>query len=393
MTTRTKPSSKPAPKSSGGARAAPRPESARELLRELVRIQSVSGSESEIASFVAARLAQAGIEQRRIGNSVVARIARGRGPRFLFLSHLDTVPPGEGWSRDPFAATLERGRIIGRGANDAKASAAAMLHVFLGLAAERSRDFHGELWLALTAQEETDNSGMRAVLAEIPRPDGAVTGEPTGLEVVRAQAGLAILRARWRGRSCHSANAARVWHENALLAAAREVAKLPNWLVLDPVHPLLGVSTIVPTVLKSGARHNVVPDEAELVLDARLAPPHDAEEALALVREWLPTAQVELVSARLKAFETAEDHPLVRSALACAGRTRAFGSMTLSDMALLQGIPAVKCGPGESARSHTADEYVLESEVEAGARFYAELGPAALAALAPGARTEKGVAP
>lgn len=355
-----------------------------ELLRELVAIPSVSGDEGAAADFVVARLGEAGIETQRLGHTVLARLARGRGPRFLLLSHLDTVPVGAGWTRAPYRAEWEHGRLYGRGANDAKASAAAMLWTVLEFARrprQLARELAGELWLALTAQEETDNSGMRAVLAEVGAPDGAVCGEPTGLEVVRAQAGLALLEAEWKGRSCHAAHVARAEHDNALLAAAREIAALPAWLSPGAPHALLGQSTIAPTVFHAGQRHNVVPDRAKLVLDCRLAPPHTGEDARRVVAERLPGAEITLVSERLKPFETAEEHPLVRAALASAGQRRAIGSTTLSDMALLTGIPAVKCGPGETARSHTSDEFVLAEELEAGARFYARFVPAALAAL------------
>jgi acetylornithine deacetylase len=356
------------------------------LLQELVRVPSVSGDEGALAELVAGLLAQAGIETRRLGHTVLARLGRrDAGPRFLMLSHLDTVPVGAGWTRDPFGECWESGRLYGRGANDAKASAAAMLWTMLALARDGAR-VDGEVVLALNAQEETDNAGMRAVLAELGTLDGAVCGEPTGLEVIRAQAGLALLSATWSGRACHAAHVAREPHANALLAAARDIATLPGWLTPgaphELPHDLLGASTIAPTVLTAGKRHNVVPDRAELTLDCRLAPPHTAADARRVAAAALPHATVEITSERLKPFETDAAHPLVRAALRCAGRERALGSLTLSDMALLQGVPAIKCGPGDTARSHTPDEYVLASEVEAGARFYAELVPAALAALA-----------
>jgi acetylornithine deacetylase len=125
-----------------------------------------------------------------------------------------------------------------------------------------------------------------------------------------------------------------------------------------------------------------VPDRAEAVFDGRLAPPHDAGQALAALQRLLPSARLEIRSERLRPVETAAGHPLVRAALAAAGKGEAIGSPTMSDMALLQGVPAVKCGPGQSVRSHTADEYVLRSELEAGCAFYRALAPLALQALA-----------
>jgi acetylornithine deacetylase len=347
------------------------------LLHELVATPSVSGDEAAAAAFVVDLLQSRGVDVKRIGDSVLARCSRGSGPSLLLTSHLDTVPVGEGWTRDP-AGVWEGEKLYGRGANDAKASVAAMIAAFLGDKSE----WRGEVWLALNACEETSNAGMADVLEHAHPIDGAVVGEPTGLEVARAQSGLAIVRAEWSGRSCHAAHVARVEHDNALTKAAAELARAAPFLTLDGEHPLLGKSTVAPTVLRAGERHNVVPDHAEALFDARLAPPHTAADVVAALARALPAAELHVKSDRLVAVETADEHPLVRAAVECAGRSAAVGSATLSDMALLAGIPAVKCGPGETARSHTPDEYVLASEVEAGAAFYAALVPAALAALA-----------
>ncbi len=349
------------------------------LLQELVRIPSPSGAEGPCAAFARDWFAAHGIDVELVGDSVLARVELGPGPSLLLHSHLDTVPAGPSWSADPFAAEWQGERLVGLGANDAKCSAAGMMLAAAELA--RTRAGRGTLLVALCACEETTNAGMREVLAHVGRPDGAVTGEPTGLEVVRAQAGLAVLVARWRGTSCHAAHVARVEHRNALLAAARDLAEFPQALTLAGEHPLLGPSTIAATVLRAGERHNLVPDQAELLLDARLAPPHDAAECLELLARRWPQAELSLRSDRLRPVETAAEHPLVRCALEAAGKQRPIGSSTMSDMALLPGVPAVKCGPGETARSHTPDEFVLRAEVEAGARFYARIAPAALAAL------------
>ena len=362
------------------------------LLSRLVSTPSESGREQALQGLLLAELARAGLSAEPIGDGLVVRIG-GPGPRLLLVSHLDTVPVGQGWSGDPYDGTWHAQpdgdqRLVARGANDAKASGAAMLAALCALA-PRGAALGGELLVALNATEETSNQGMRDLLAAIGPPDGAAVGEPTGLEVVRAQSGLVVIAAHFAGQSCHAAHAGRVPHHNALLSAARALAALPDVLFLEGQHPLLGRSSLVPTVLEAGQRHNVVPDRARAVFDGRLAPPHGGPQALALLAERLPGARLELCSERLKPCETDPNHPLVLAALEAAGRSRAIGSNTLSDMALLQGVPAVKVGPGETVRSHTADEFVLASEVLAGARFYTRFAercfealrqPAALAA-------------
>ena len=353
-----------------------------DLLREMVAIQSNSGAEDELAAYVCDLLRVEGLDYERSGNTVLARIGRGRGPKLLLNSHLDTVPVGGGWTHAPFGEDWRDGRLYGRGSNDAKASAAAMLTTLV-LLAKNARELRGEVQLALTACEETTNAGMGAALERLGLPDGAVTGEPTGLSVVRAQSGLTVLTAEWRGRSCHAAHVARVDHDNALLTAARELGASAPYVEVGREHPLLGKSTLVATVFESGQRHNVVPDRALVLFDGRLAPPYLAADAVAALESRLPHAEVGVRSARLQPIETALDHPLVVAALSAARQSEAVGSSTLSDMALLQGVPCVKCGPGETARSHTSDEYVLLSELEAGAAFYARFVPLALEALAP----------
>lgn len=342
-----------------------------ELLLDLVRTPSVSGEEQAVQELCVDWFEARGFDVQRVERSTVARVARGEGPRLLLCSHYDTVPPGSLWRADPWEVSWEGEELVGLGANDAKASAAAMMTAAAELA--RSAAFAGELVVALNHEEETTNAGMAAVLDELGAPDLAVIGEPTGLEVVRAQAGLAVLTATWRGRSCHAAHVTRVEHTNALCAAARELAHFPEPFAFPGEHELLGPSTLTPTVLRSGERHNKVPDEAACVFDARLAAPHDADGCVAYLERALPGAEIGVRSRRLGAVETAADHPLVRAALRLAGRPRAVGSNTLSDMALLPGVPAIKCGPGETARSHTPNEYVTRAELARAAGFYEAL--------------------
>lgn len=355
-------------------------EDALELLARLVAVPSPSGDEGAAADLVVATCARLGLDVERAGSSVIVRVG-STGPLVLLTSHLDTVPVGEGWTRAPHGEGWKDGVLYGRGANDAKASVVAMLFAAAELAARPPGE--GRLVVALNACEETDGSGMRAVLERIERPDAAVVGEPTSLEVVRAQGGLVVLEAEWRGSSCHAAHVEAVPHASALAAAARELSAFGPFRTLPGTHPLLGRSTLVPTVLRSGERHNVVPDRALATFDARVAPPHGGEDCRRFLAAALPGAEVRVRSARLAAVETPEDHPLVRTALELAGQARAAGSKTLSDMAQLAGIPAIKCGPGATARSHTPDEHVTRDEVLAGCRFYARLVPALLASPSP----------
>ncbi len=349
-----------------------------DLLQRLVALPSPSGEERAAADAVQAWLTEAGVPVRRLGDTLLARRGRG-GPRLMFLSHLDTVPVGEGWTRDPFASGWQEGRLYGRGANDAKGPATAMLCAFL--AAPEPAAGEGELLLALTAREETDNAGMAVLLEAEGPPDAAVCGEPTGLRVVRAQGGLAVLRAVWTGRSCHAAHAARVEHHNALLTASRELAGLPRCKVFPDHHPLLGHSTLVPTVLRAGERRNVVPAEAEAWFDLRRVPGRSTASAVSWLQRRLPRARVEIVSERLGPVETPEDHPLVQAALEATGEARAVGSTTLSDLALLAGVPAVKCGPGRTERSHVPDEYLELGELQAGVAVYRRLAASVLPRL------------
>jgi len=357
------------------------PESPAALLAELVAIASPSGSEGPISDFVADLCAAWRLDCERLGASLVIGVSFGAGPRLLYNSHLDTVPIGNGWTRDPLSRQWEGGVLFGRGANDAKVSVAAMLWSLRVLAESRTAaaGARGTLQLALTECEETSNVGMLRVVEAFGLPDAAVTGEPTGLEVVRAQSGLAVLSAHWHGTSCHAAHVARVEHTNALFVAIEDLRRTAPWLALPGSHPLLGPSTIAATMFHSGERHNVVPDRARARFDVRLSPLHTSSDACELLRQHLPNAELSVDSDRLRPFETEESHPLVRTALAALGRPRAIGSATLSDMALLQGVPAIKCGPGQTVRSHTPDEFVLASELEAGVDFYTRLAPRVLA--------------
>jgi acetylornithine deacetylase len=268
---------------------------------------------------------------------------------------------------------VEGGKVYGLGANDAKAAAAAMIAGFLAVAAEA---LPVTLALALVEGEETTGRGTRQVLATLAerglQPAAAVIGEPTGLDLAVAEKGLVVLELVARGDACHAAHARALGARNAVRLLARDLVALEG-VDLGPAHPLLGAATLEPTQLEGGTARNVVPAEARVVLDSRVTPTVDSVELVRRVRKLAGECEVRVLSDRLQPREVAETAPIVRAARAARPEARLYGSPTLSDWARLDGVPAVKCGPGESRRSHTADEYVLEEEALAGARFYRDL--------------------
>jgi acetylornithine deacetylase len=231
------------------------------LHRDLVAIRSVSGEEGAIADFAAGWLAGRGVAAERIGNSLLA--IAGEGPLLLLDSHLDTVPPAAGWTRDPFAVAVVDGRVVGLGSNDAKASVAAMMAAFVELASGDPLPF--ALGLALVEGEETRGTGTQNVLAELASRGrsvlAAVIGEPTSLDVAAAQKGLLILELVAHGDTCHAAHAVALGARNAAVALARDLVALDRREIAPP-HPQLGPTTLQPTVVQAGSARNVVPGTA-----------------------------------------------------------------------------------------------------------------------------------
>jgi acetylornithine deacetylase len=361
------------------------------LHRAIVAIRSVSGDEAELAGFLEGWFRRRGFTPRRLGNSLLvlapaapaaaacAAPAVPRAPEdvsqlplLLFDTHLDTVPPVAAWSRDPWDSRPQGGRVFGLGANDAKAAVAGMIAAFAAFA-EVELPF--TVALALVEAEETRGTGTEAVLAELDRlgrrPAAAVIGEPTGLDLAIAQKGLLVLELLARGDACHAANAREMGAANAAQRLAHDLVAIEG-VDLGPPHERLGAVTVEPTQLHAGVARNVVPGEATAILDVRTTPALPAAEVVARLRRSLG-GELRVLSDRLQPRETTPAAAVVEAARRVRPEARLYGSATLSDLVFMDGIPAVKCGPGRSERSHTADEYVLEAEVIDGARFYTRL--------------------
>lgn len=340
------------------------------LHRRLVSIPSVSGQEGPLADFLEDWMRERGWSPQRIGQSLL--VTTGQGPLLLLDSHLDTVPPALGWSRPPHAVEVVDGRVYGLGSNDAKAAVVGMLAAF---DAFFGRELPFSLGLALVEQEETKGLGTEAVLTELRSrgcpPVAAVVGEPTGLDLAIAQKGLLVVEVAAQGTACHAANASAMGAHNPVRQLAFDLLALER-VDLGPPHPLLGWVTLEPTVLKASSARNMVAAEATALIDLRTTPTLDHQELVRRLKRGI-TGELRVLSTRLEPLHTDPDSVVVRAARLARPQARTYGSATMSDLAFLKGIPAVKVGPGRTERSHTPDEYVLEAEVLEGAQFYTAL--------------------
>jgi acetylornithine deacetylase len=340
------------------------------LLEELIAIPSVSGTEEAVARHAEAAARRAGLDVVRDDASVTVTVTgRMPGPTLAFLTHLDTVPPGEGWTRDPFVPTREGDRLFGRGAGDAKASVAAMLLAAGDAAGKLAR---GRLLVILGYGEETRHTTMGTAVSRAGDIDAAVVGEPTNLDVAIAQRGLMMADLRASGDQRHAGYAADDGEfSNAIIALARDLVRLDG-IVAERRHPVLGATTVTPTMLEAGVSRNVTPPAAKAVLDIRSTPAWPHDELARALKERL-ACDVVITSDRLVPCET----PAISRLLVAAQRARpdllTFGSPTCSDWVFVRHADAIKCGPGTSRRSHTPDEYVDLPEVDEARSFYARL--------------------
>ncbi len=333
------------------------------LLKKLIAVPSVSRDEASTADVLFDHLKEAGIDTvERQFNNVFARSANwdDSKPVLLLNSHHDTVKPAASWTRDPFTPTVEGDRLYGLGSNDAGASAVSLIAAF--------KHYYNEVLpfniiLAITAEEEvTGEHGIRALLPTLGRIDMAVVGEPTQLQAAVGERGLVVLDCVAHGRRGHAARNEGV---NALYIAMDDINAMRGYQA-EKVSPLLGPIKFTTTMIECGTQHNVVPDECRWVMDIRTTDAYTNEETIELVRSVVKS-DVKERSTRIRASAIDESHPLVAAAVKLGSKT--FVSPTTSDMSQMA-FPSLKIGPGDSARSHTADEYILFSEIEQGIDFY-----------------------
>jgi acetylornithine deacetylase len=335
------------------------------LLRDLIRIPSFSKTEDKTADCIAAFFQKHGIPTQRLGNNVWAQSAHwdDAKPVYLLNSHHDTVKPAAGWRRDPFSPALEGENLYGLGSNDAGGCLTALIATFLYFHKQKLRF---NLVLLASAEEEISGpGGVSAALPALGRIDAAIVGEPTSLQMAVAEKGLMVLDGVARGQSGHAARNEGI---NALYLALDDIWNIRNF-VFEKTSPLLGNVKATVTQIQSGTQHNVVPDTCTFVVDVRSNACYTNEEIHALLQSRVQS-ELKARSYRLQSTAISLEHPLVQAGLALG--LPYFGSATLSDKALMP-FPALKLGCGESARSHTADEFIKVSELKAGIELYIRL--------------------
>ncbi|MES2882127.1 MAG: M20 family metallo-hydrolase [Bacteroidota bacterium] len=338
-----------------------------DLLKQLIQIPSFSKEEWETASVLTKLLFDKNILVTRAGNNVIARnkFFDEHKPTILLNSHHDTVKPNPGYTRNPFEAVVEDGKLFGLGSNDAGGCLVSLMATFLYFFDEEHLKYN--LVFAATAEEEISGSnGIEMALQHLPKIDSAIVGEPTEMQMAVAERGLIVLDCVAKGKAGH---AARNEGDNALYNALADIEWIRNFR-FEKTSELLGeVKMCVTSIETENKAHNVVPDSCRFVVDVRVNEMYSLEEVVSTIQANLK-CNVQPRSLRMKSSGIAMDHPLVKSGLSL-GR-KVYGSPTTSDKALMP-FPALKMGPGNSARSHTADEFIYVDEIESGIVLYIKL--------------------
>lgn len=334
-----------------------------QLLQSLVAIPSVSRDETAAADFLFDYLEQRGANPQRHHNNIWCEqsLPKGDRPTLLLNAHIDTVKPAATWQHSPFVPTLEGDRLYGLGSNDCGGGLVTLLHTFLAL---HHTDLPYHLVFLASAEEEVSGKqGIEAVLPLLPSIDVGLVGEPTGMQAAVAEKGLMVLDCTTHGRSGH---AARNEGDNALYKALPYVEWFGNYK-FEKTSPVLGPVKMSVTMINAGTQHNVVPDTCTFVVDVRPNECYTNEQVLSIIAAHTQGCDVVPRSTRLHSSHISLDHPLVRAAMRL-GR-ELFGSPTLSDQALMR-FPSLKMGPGQSSRSHTAEEYICVSELREALQLY-----------------------
>lgn len=336
------------------------------LLRRLIATPSVSRDERAAADVVEEHLRLWGLPNGREGNNLWVGCPDWDNNRktVMLNAHIDTVKPVSTWTRDPFDPAVEGDMLYGLGSNDCGGGLVATLQAYrILLCHPRSYNL---LWVCSAEEEVSGRDGFSRVLPLLPPVDVAIVGEPTGLQPATAEKGLMVIDGYAHGKSGHAARNEGV---NAIYEALDDLVWLRDYRFRKE-SPLLGPTKMTVTVVESGTQHNVVPDLLHFVIDVRTNEYYQNEYVFEFLRRHMKKCELQARSFRLHSSGIPHDHPLVKR-LVAMGRTP-FGSPTLSDQALMP-FPSLKLGPGESSRSHSADEFIRISEIRQAIELYVRL--------------------
>jgi acetylornithine deacetylase len=337
-----------------------------ETLKQLVQTQSFSTEEEKVSAIISSVLSRFGYQPHYKGNNVFAYSKDFKADRFTLMlnSHLDTVKPSKGWDTNPFEPVLNQGKLIGLGSNDAGASLVSLLAVFIW--SEQFQLNFNRVFVASAEEEISGKGGMELVLPALGKVDAGIVGEPTQMQMAVAEKGLMVLDCTVHGQAGH---AARNQGINAISLALKEIEWFHSFKFSES-SSLLGEVKMTVTQIQAGTQHNVIPDTCEFVVDVRTNEKYSNQQALNTIKEQV-ACDVKARSLRMNSSAIDMNHPLVRAAESLG--IECFGSPTTSDQAVIQTFPTVKMGPGDSNRSHTANEFIYLHEIESGIGIYAEL--------------------
>lgn len=335
-------------------------------LQRLIAVPSFSRKEQDAAALMESFLKEEGIVYHRKDNNLWAynKYFDAAKPTVMLNSHIDTVKPNPGYTLDPFEPIISDNKLYGLGSNDAGAALLSLLAVFGHY--YHTPDLKCNLLYAATAEEEiSGKNGIESIITELGPVDFAIVGEPTQMHLAIAEKGLMVLDCVTKGQAGH---AAREEGDNAIYRAMKDLEWFRTF-VFPKQSEALGAVKMSVTMIEAGTQHNVVPAVCNFTVDLRSTDAYTHEEILAIIRQHVD-AEVHPRSVRLKPSGISREHPFVQAALALGRNT--YGSPTISDQALIP-FPSVKLGPGDSARSHQANEFIGLPEIAEGIHIYIQL--------------------
>ena len=335
------------------------------LLSQLIATPSTSRNEKDAADIMEQTLRDYGFTPHREANNVwvIDPHFDEQKPTLLLNAHIDTVKPVDSWRRDSFAPTIEGDTLYGLGSNDCGGGLCSLLQTFRMLT-EKTQNYN-LIYLASAEEEVSGKDGISRALPLLPKIDLAIVGEPTGMQPAVAEKGLMVLDVIAHGKSGHAARNEGV---NAIYEALDDMRWIRDYK-FEKVSPFLGPTKMTLTVVNAGTQHNVIPDTCTMLVDIRTNEFYDNEELYHFICQHLKS-EVKAHSFRLKSSRIDPEHPLIKKCVAMG--MKPFGSPTLSDQALMH-FPSFKLGPGESSRSHSADEFIKISEIADAIAKYKEL--------------------